>query len=142
VINEMLSTVTAFRYDAARGALSEIATVSTLPEGFSGNNSTAEVVAHPNGRFIYGSNRGHNSIAVFQVDRKTGSIKLVDNTPTQGEIPRNFAIDPTGKWLFAANQNSDSVVQFRIDGKTGKLTPTGKTLKVDVPVCIRFVAVS
>ncbi|MDX1982656.1 MAG: lactonase family protein [Bryobacteraceae bacterium] len=142
VINEIASTVTAFSYDAARGALTEIATISTLPAGFSGNNSTAEVVAHPGGRFLYGSNRGHNSIAVFRIDRKTGGITLIDNTSTQGEIPRNFAIDPTGKWLFAANQNSASVVVFAIHAKTGKLTATGKSVNVDTPVCVRFVALS
>lgn len=139
VINEMASTVTAFHYDAARGALTEIETVSTLPSGWTGNNSTAEVVAHPSGKFLYGSNRGHNSIAVFHVDRKSGKVKLVENTSTQGEIPRNFAIDPTGAWLFACNQNSASVVVFKIDPTTGKLQPSGKTLQIDAPVCTRFV---
>ncbi len=143
VINEIACTVTAFQYDAARGALTEIETVSTLPAGMAvaKGYSTAEVRAHPSGKFLYGSNRGHNTIAVFQIDGKSGKLKLVDNTDTQGKIPRNFNLDPTGKWLFAANQDSDSVVMFAIDPSTGKLSPTGKTLNVGTPVCIRFVAV-
>lgn len=143
VINEILCTVTAFQWDAAKGVLTEIETVSTLPAGVAVEKSysTAEVRPHPSGKFLYGSNRGHNTIAVFQVDSKTGKIKLVDNTSTQGKIPRNFNLDPSGKWLYAENQDSDNVVAFAIDQKTGKLTPTGKTYTVGTPVCIRFVAV-
>ncbi|MBI3680570.1 MAG: lactonase family protein [Acidobacteria bacterium] len=140
VINELQSTVTAFSWDAQRGAFGEVQTVSTLPADFKGNNTTAEVVAHPNGRFLYGSNRGHNSLAVFAIDSGKGVLRLLENVPTQGEIPRNFAIDPTGKWLFAANQNTDNVVVFAVDGKTGRLKPNGRMLRIDVPVCIRFVA--
>jgi 6-phosphogluconolactonase len=137
-INELDSTVTAFEWNARRGTLTEFQTTSTLPAGFSGNNSTAEIVVHPNGRFVYGSNRGHDSIAVFAADRK-GTLKLIDNTPTMGSTPRNFAIDPTGKYLFAANQRSDNLVVFRIDGKTGKLTAAGPPVEVGSPVCVRFV---
>jgi len=138
VINEMQSTVTAFSYDAVRGAFTQLQTITTLPKDFSGNNSTAEVQVHPSGKFVYGSNRGHNSIAVFQVDAKKGTLTPVEQTSTQGEVPRNFGIDPTGAYLIAANQNSDSLVVFRIDGKTGRLTPTGQTVEVGVPVCVRF----
>ncbi|MBL8174414.1 MAG: lactonase family protein [Bryobacterales bacterium] len=140
VINEMGQAVTAFAWNAGKGALTEIQHISTLPDGVTvANNTTAEVVAHPNGKFLYGSNRGHNSIAVFSI-AKDGKLTRVENAPTQGEIPRNFAIDPSGKWLFAANQNTDNVVIFAIDQATGKLSPTGQQLKVDVPVCVRFAA--
>ncbi|MBM3888899.1 MAG: lactonase family protein [Verrucomicrobia bacterium] len=140
VINEMLCTVTAFSYDAARGALRAIETVSTLPKGESvqPGYSTAEVQAHRSGKFLYGSNRGHDTIAVFTVDPRSGKLKLIQNEPTQGKIPRNFGIDPTGKWLLAAHQNSDNVVAFSIDPKTGKLKPTGQSIPVAASVCVKF----
>jgi 6-phosphogluconolactonase len=140
VLGEMTSTLTALNYDSKRGAFSEITTVSTLPGDFSGDNSTAEVVVHPSGKFVYGSNRGHNSIAVFSIDRSTGKPSLIENASTQGDTPRNFNIDPTGSFLIAANQRTDNLVVFRIDQNTGKLTPTGETAKVGSPVCIRFMA--
>jgi 6-phosphogluconolactonase len=140
VINEMQSTVTAFDWDKAAGTLKEIQTLSTLPKDYTGTgNSTAEVVAHPSGKFLYGSNRGHNSIAVFSVDRNKGTLTLVENASTQGSTPRNFAIDPSGKWLLAANQRSDNIVVFKIDQATGRLTPTGQSVEAGSPVCIRFV---
>jgi 6-phosphogluconolactonase len=140
VINEISCTVTGFAYDPKRGSLREIQTVSTLPAGQSvkPEYSTAEIVAHPTGRFIYGSNRGHDTIAVFSVD-SDGKLTLVENTPTQGKTPRNFAVDPTGRYLFAENQSSDSIVVFHIDASTGRLKPTGQVLQVGSPVCIRFV---
>ncbi|MBV6433971.1 MAG: 6-phosphogluconolactonase [Bryobacteraceae bacterium] len=140
VINEMASTVTAFTWDGARGALKEIQTISTLPDGYKGDTTTAEVVAHPNGKFLYGSNRGHDSIAVFAI-AADGRLRRIANIPTQGKTPRNFAIDPTGKWLFAANQDSDNIVIFSLDGSTGLLTATGRQLKMGSPVCVRFLAV-
>jgi 6-phosphogluconolactonase len=140
VINEMASTVTAFTYDAARGVLKETQTITTLPADFSGVNHTAEVQVHPSGKFVYGSNRGHNSIAVFTVDVKKGTLTSVEQVSTQGKTPRNFGIDPTGRWLLAANQDTDNVVVFRIDAKTGRLTPTGQVLEVGAPVCVKFVA--
>lgn len=140
VINEMQSTVTAFGYDAARGALREIQTLSTLPEDFAGNNTTAEIQVHPSGRFLYGSNRGHDSIAVFSIDADTGRLRFVEHESTQGSTPRNFGIDPSGRFLLAANQASDSVVVFRIDGSTGALTPTGQSIEVPSPVCVRIMA--
>jgi 6-phosphogluconolactonase len=138
VINELDSTVTAFAYDAKRGALNEVQTISTLPDGFKGGNYPAEIAVHPSGKFLYGSNRGHDSIAVFAIDPKKGTLTVVQHQSTLGKIPRNFAIDPTGKFLLAANQNSDNIVVFRIDASTGRLTPTGQELAVPSPVCIVF----
>ncbi len=136
--DEMVSKVTAFTYDAAKGSLTEIESVSMLPKDFSGDNSAAEIFVHPNGKFLYASNRGHNSIVEFAIDEKKGTLTPVDWTPTQGKNPRNFAIDPTGGYLFADNQDSGNIVVFRIDGKTGKLKPAGDDLKVPFPVCVVF----
>lgn len=141
VINEMKSTLTAFRYAAGRGALDEFQTVSTLPAGPVEGNSTAEVQVHPSGKFVYGSNRGHDSIAVFAVDTASGQLKPVEHESTQGKTPRNFGIDPTGQFLLACNQGSNSIVGFRIDQQTGELTPTGQKLDVPSPVCVKFVVV-
>jgi 6-phosphogluconolactonase len=139
VINEMGSSLTTFAYDSKRGGLKELQTTSTLPEKFDGENTCAEVQVHPSGKFVYGSNRGHDSIAVFAVDGKSGKPTLVEHQPTQGETPRHFALDPTGAWLLAENQASDNVVVFRIDGQTGRLKPTGQTVTVGAPVCAVFV---
>jgi len=136
VINELDSTVTAFGYDARRGALEPLETVPTLPKAFTGKSTTAEIVVHPSGRFLYGSNRGHDSLVIFAVDARTGKLRYVGHEPTQGKAPRNFAIDPTGRYLLAANQNTDNVVVFRIDANTGKLHATGHSLEVPVPVCV------
>jgi 6-phosphogluconolactonase len=141
VINEMKSTLTAFRYEAARGALDELQTLSTLPAGPVEGNTTAEVQVHPSGKFVYGSNRGHDSIAVFAVDAASGQLKPVEHESTQGKTPRNFGIDPTGQFLLACNQGSNSIVGFRIDQQTGELTPTGQKLDVPSPVCVKFMAV-
>lgn len=139
VINEMANTVTAFAYDAAAGALTEVQTISTLPADFKGTSYTAEVQVHPSGKFVYGSNRGHDSIAVFSVNEATGKLTLVEVEPTQGKNPRNFALDPTGAFLLAENQDSDSIVVFRIDPATGALTPTGTKVTVPMPVCIKMI---
>jgi len=139
VINEMQSTVVSYSYDAARGELRELKTISTLPEKFAGNNDAAEIVVHPSGKFLYASNRGHDSIAVFSIDPVKGALTRVEFVPTKGKTPRNFAIDPTGSWLFVANQASDDVVVFRIDSKTGHPTPTGQVLSVASPACVKFV---
>jgi len=141
VVNEMKSSVTAFSYDKSRGTLKEIQTLSALPENFSGSNSGAEIVIHPDGQFLYSSNRGHDSIAVFGVDPKSGLLKSNTWIGTGGKTPRSFAIDPTGRYLFAANQNSDSVVVFRIDQTTGGLRATGGVLEVPSPVSVVFAAV-
>jgi len=140
VINEMFCTVTAFAYDAERGALKEIETVSTLPAGTQlvPAYSCAEVRVGPTGKYLYGSNRGHDTIAVFALDPGTGKLQLIQNAPTLGKIPRNFNFDPTGKWLLAAHQNSGNIVVFRIDPASGRLTPTGQQIEVDACVCIKF----
>jgi 6-phosphogluconolactonase len=141
VINEMASTVTAFRCDPHSGRLQAIQTVSTLPRDFTGSSTTAEVQVHPSGRFLYGSNRGHDSIAIFAIDSATGRLTPVGHQSTQGKTPRNFGIDPTGRFLLAANQDSDSLVVFRIDQETGRLTPTGQVVPVPMPVCVKMVPV-
>jgi len=138
VINEMTSTITAFAYNSRRGALTQLKTVSTLPEDFSGNSSCAEI-KHPSEKFVYGSNRGHDSIVVFAVDEGSGKLNLVEHQPAQGKTPRHFAIDPTGSWLLAENQGSDSVVVFKIDLETGRLTATGQSVVIGSPVCAVFV---
>jgi 6-phosphogluconolactonase len=142
VNNEMGLSVTAFRYDAKRGVLSEIQTLPTVPEGTpAAGNSTAEVRVHPSGKFVYVSNRGPDSIAIFRRDEKTGRLTAAGYQATQGKTPRSFSIDPTGQYLLAANQNSDNVVVFKIDPKTGQLAPTGTTVSVPSPVCVQFVPV-
>jgi 6-phosphogluconolactonase len=141
LINEMNLTVTAFAVDTAHGALKELQTISTLPAGEKPQEgySTADVQVHPSGRFLYGSNRGHNTIVVFAIDEKTGKLTLVEHEPTQGNTPRAFGIDPNGRYLLAANQRSDSVVVFRIDQQSGRLEPTGHSVQVGSPVCVKFV---
>jgi 6-phosphogluconolactonase len=141
VINELSNTVTAFAFHPQRGALKEFQTVSTLPRDFTGGSSTAEIEVHPSGRFLYGSNRGHDSIALFAIDSVTGKLTLIEHQSTQGKTPRNFAIDPTGRWLLAANQDSDNVVLFSVEPETGRLNPTGQTIEVGKPVYVRFVPV-
>jgi 6-phosphogluconolactonase len=140
VIQEMGSKVSAYTYDKAQGSMKEIQTLSTLPADFKGESTCADIHVHRSGKFLYGSNRGHDSIAVFAVDSQKGTLKLVENVSTQGKVPRNFGIDATGKFLIAANQATDNLVVFRIDQKTGKLTPTGQTLEVGAPVCVKFMA--
>ncbi len=142
VINELTSTVTAFSYDAQRGVLKELQTISTLPEGFTGESFTADIHVHPSGKFLYGSNRGHDSIAIFAIDEQTGRLSAIGHEPTRGKKPRNFAIDPSGSWLLAANQDSNTIVVFGIDLRTGRLTTTGNPLDVPSPVCLRLVPMS
>jgi 6-phosphogluconolactonase len=139
VINESALSITAFDYDGKKGILKEIQTISTVPKGWKGG-STAEVVVHPSGKFVYGSNRGHDSIAVFAVDAKSGKLTHVENQAKGIKTPRNFAIDPSGKVCLVANQDSHSVIVFRVDQETGKLSPTGVKVEIDQPVCIRFLA--
>ncbi|HJS57231.1 MAG TPA: lactonase family protein [Vicinamibacteria bacterium] len=138
VINELSSTLTAFAYDAGAGSLRDLQTVSTLPSGFTGANSTAEVAVSPDGRFLYGSNRGHDSLAVFAVEGATGKLSLVGHVPTRGRHPRHFEIDPTGAYLIAANRDSDNLAVFRLDRQTGKLEPVGEPVRVPRPVCVRM----
>jgi 6-phosphogluconolactonase len=139
VINEMASTITVFSCDAVGGALHDLQTVSTLPEGFSGQNTCAEVAVHPSGRFVYGSNRGDDSIAVFGFDPKSGRLAFIERVPTGGKTPRQFEIDPTGRYLLAANQDSNTVIVFRIDPASGRLQPAGSQVESDNPMCVRCV---
>ena len=139
VINELDMTATAFEYDAQNGTLKPIQSLSTLPQGAAGNNfSTAEIQVHPSGKFVYGSNRGHDSIVAYKVDSNTGKLTYIENESTQGKTPRNFGIDPTGQYLIAANQGSDSLVVFRINQETGALDPTGIKIEAPKPVCVKF----
>ena len=141
LISEMGSELTTLDYDASHGTLKEIQSISALPEGFSGRNVSAEVQVDRAGRFVYGSNRGDDSIGVFAVDANTGTLTPVQHVSTQGKTPRNFSLDPTGAYLFVGNQESASVVIFRVDATTGKLTPTGQILKdATEPTCVLFVA--
>ena len=141
VINEMLSTITVFSYDEGARKLAAIQTISTLPSDFKGDTSTAEVRVHPSGKFVFGSNRGHDSIAVFARDAETGKLTAIEQTKTGGKTPRNFNLDPSGKFLFAANQSTDNITVFRIDESTGHLSKLDRELAVGAPVCLRFIAV-
>jgi len=138
VINELLNTVTAFKYDDHAGVLTEMQTITTLPAGFSGTSYTSEVVAHPSGKFLYGSNRGDDSLAVFAVDPDTGKLTATGHVKMAGKTPRNFNIDPTGKWIIAGNQGSNTATVFAINPETGMLTQMGESIAVPSPVCVRF----
>ena len=138
VINELDCTITAFAYEPASGVLKEIQSVPTLPASFDGSSTCAEVRVHPNGRFLYGSNRGHDSIAVYRIDPAKGTPTFVEHETADIKTPRNFNIDPTGKFCLVANQGGDSVIVFRVDSETGELKPTGHKITVPKPVCIRF----
>lgn len=141
VINEQGNTVTAFTYNADKGVLTDVQNITTLPKEFEGKSYTAEIVVHPSGKFVYGSNRGHDSLAIYAIDEATGKLTAAGHTPTGGKTPRNFNIDPTGAYLFAENQGSDSIVVFKIDPQTGALKATGTTIDVPSPVCVKFLAV-
>ncbi|MHC4394502.1 MAG: lactonase family protein [Planctomycetota bacterium] len=138
VINELDCTITAFSYEPVSGGLTEVKTVTTLPDGFEGSNTCAEVRVHPSGKFVYGSNRGHDSIVVYRSELSKGTLTLVEHETTDIKTPRNFNIDPTGEFCLVANQGGDSVIVFRIDQMTGALEPTGHKISVSKPVCVRF----
>lgn len=139
VINELNATITALEYDPNSGQLGrQLQTVPTEPAGYSGPQSTAEIAVHPSGKFLYASNRGHNSIAAFRIDPASGLLSPIGHTTSGIEFPRNFAIDPSGAWLYAANQKGDTIVQFRIDQATGRLVPTGHVTRSVTPVAIVF----
>ncbi len=138
LINELNSTIGAYEYDRSAGRFKEVHNVATLPKGFAEESSCADIHIHPSGEYLYGSNRGHDSIVIYRIDQATGRLSLVGHESTQGETPRNFAIDPSGDFLLAANQKSDSIVVFHIDRKTGKLTSTGQIVRVPNPVCVKF----
>ncbi len=140
VANELDSTVATLRFDAERGALSPLDTMSTVPVGWTGTNYPADIHVASTGRSLYVSNRGHNSIAVFSVAESTGALVLAQVVSTEGDWPRNFSLDPTGRWLLVANQRSDSVVVFGRDPENGRLTPPRQRIAIPSPVCLRFPA--
>jgi 6-phosphogluconolactonase (cycloisomerase 2 family) len=139
VINELDSTITTYRFEPTSGELKGLQIITTLPPSFTGNNTTSEIAVAPSGRFVYGSNRGHDSIAIFAVDAGTGVLTPVDWEPTQGKTPRFFTLDPSGTYLYAANQDSDTIVCFRVDQSNGKLKSTGNVVKTGSPSSIVFV---
>jgi 6-phosphogluconolactonase len=141
VVNEIQSTVSVFSYDGSAGVLRRLQTISTYPKDFSAHNDDAEIQVHPSGKFLYASNRGHDSIAVFAIDPDKGTLTLVEYASTKGKTPRSFEIAPGGSLLFAANEKSNNIVVFSIDAKTGRLKPTGKVLDVSEPVCVKFVPI-
>ena len=141
VVNEIQSTVSVFSYDSSAGVLRRLQTISTYPKDFSAHNDDAEIQIHPSGKFLYASNRGHDSIAVFAIDPDKGTLTLIEYASTKGKTPRSFEIAPGGLLLFAANEKSNNIVVFSIDAKTGRLTPTGKVLDVSEPVCVKFVPI-
>ncbi|MEM7626965.1 MAG: lactonase family protein [Planctomycetota bacterium] len=138
VINELDATVTTLDWDAEAGKLEPRQTIGTLPEEFDGRRSTAEVVVHPNGKFLYGSNRGHDSLVIYGIDPDDGALSLVGFTPSGGQEPRNFNLDPSGRWLIACNQNSHDVQVYSVDGATGRLSSVGEPVAVPMPVCVKF----
>jgi len=138
VANELDSTVATLRFDSTRGALALLETRSTLPTEWTGTNYPADIHVAANGRTLYVSNRGHNSIAVFSVAASTGALALQQVVSTEGDWPRNFCLDPSGRWLLVANQRSDSIVVFGRDAETGRLTPTPQRIAIPSPVCLRF----
>jgi 6-phosphogluconolactonase len=142
VVNELGSTVSLFRWNAAAGRLRDLQTISTLPADFAGHNTGAEIVTHPGGRVLYASNRGHDSVAVFAIDDASGRLALLETTSTRGRTPRYFAVDPGGRWLIADNRDSDSAVVFRIDASTGRLTPHGDPVAIGRPTGLAFMPVA
>jgi 6-phosphogluconolactonase len=141
LINEIASTVIAFNWDSAKGTLTEFQNISTLPADFKGTSTCAEMEVHPNGKFLYGSNRGHDSLAAFAIDQSTGRLTFIETVPSRGKTPRNFAFDPTAKWIVCTNHGSDNAVVFRVDENTGRLTPVGDPVPVPYPFCQRFLPV-
>ncbi len=140
VLDEIDGSVTACTYDAARGVATPFQHISTLPEGFKvlDPDRAAEIRIHPNGKFVYASNRGHDSIAVFARDAASGRLTLVEIKPCGGKEPRNFALSPDGAWLICAHQNSDTLAVFRVDAASGRLAQVGGTVSVPMPICVLF----
>ncbi len=141
IISELNSTITSCTYDAKSGKLTHVKTVDALPAGFDGESFCADIHVSPSGKFLYGSNRGHDSIVIYQIDQKTGDLTYVDHHSVNGKWPRNFTIDPTGKFLLVANQRSNNIVVFKIDGETGKLSANGVEVKVSKPVCLKMMEI-
>jgi 6-phosphogluconolactonase len=137
LVNELDGTVAALGYHPRQGVFRELQIAPTLPEGFTGQNTCADIHVTPSGRFLYASNRGHDSIAAWRIDQRTGRLAPLGHTATEGATPRNFCIDPSGRFLLVANQDSDSIVTFRIDARSGTLRPTGQVSTVPTPVCVK-----
>ena len=140
LINELSSTISAFARERTSGALERLQTVSTLPEGFAGHSTCSDVQVTPDGAFLYGSNRGHDTIAGYRIDQGSGRLSSIGHTASGGRTPRGFGIDPSGRYLLAANQDTDDVFTFAIDRASGKLARVGEAVKVPTPVCVRFLA--
>jgi len=138
LVNELGSSVVALAYDSENGALEIADRISTLPDGFEARNHCAAIHAHPSGRFVYASNRGHDSIAILEVDADNGKLTMIGQESTQGRTPRDFTLDPGGNYLLAANQDTGNIVTYRLDGKTGQLEPTGQIVEVPTPVCLKW----
>jgi 6-phosphogluconolactonase len=138
VVNELDASITTYHFDWSTGALKPLQILPTASSTFTGNNTAAEIAVSRSGRFVYASNRGHDSIAVFSIDAAAGTLTSMGWTPTQGTTPRYFGIHPSGRELYAANQTSDTVVVFRIDEVTGQLNATGEILKAGAPCTIAF----
>lgn len=138
VVNEMDSTVNAYHWDTDTGRLEPFQRVPTTPASYTGDNTGAEIAMAPSGNFLYASNRGHDSIVIYTVDEKSGTLEAVGWEPVQGRKPRFFCLDPAGERLYAANENSDTIVEFLIDAENGKLTPTGQIIETGSPACIVF----
>jgi 6-phosphogluconolactonase len=139
LINELNCTIVAFSFHPVSGEMKELQIVPTLPDGYHGPNSCADLQLTPSGRWLYGSNRGHDSIVIYGIDQETGKLSYVGHEPTRGKNPRSFAIDPTGAFLLAANQSSDNLVAFRINEKNGRLDATGENVNVPTPVCVKVI---
>jgi 6-phosphogluconolactonase len=139
VINELNATLTTFTYNPATGTLTEVETVSTLPADFTGENACADIHVSADGKFLYGSNRGHNSIVVFAIDQNSNKLTLVQHVSTQGNWPRNFGFSPSGKTMLVANQRSNNITTFKVDPQSGKLTYTGNSTPVSSPVYVQVV---
>ena len=138
-VNELDMTVSSLSYDQSSGTLKEIQAISTLPVDFTGENSCADVHVSPDGRFLYVSNRGHDSIAAYRIEGMSGRLELIEHVSTQGKTPRNFAIDPSGTFMLVANQRSNSIVTFSIDPESGRLKYSGQTISVPSPVCLQLI---
>ena len=140
LINEIANTITAFRYDEGAGSLEEMQVIGTLPADFDGDSATADIHVDASGKFLYGSNRGHDSIAIYAIDASSGQLSLIGHESTLGSQPRNFGIDPTGAWLLAANHQSDTIFTFAVDPDAGTLSATGHVVNLPAPVCVKFLA--
>jgi 6-phosphogluconolactonase len=138
VVNERESSLSSFHLDSRTGEVRPIQTVPTVPPGYSGRNAPSDVHVHPNGKFVYGSNRGHDSIAIFRIDEATGMLTQVDVVKTQGQNPRGFGFDPAGNFIVVGNQASNNLVTFAVDPDNGRMTPTGGKADISRPACVRF----